>query len=451
MFTLRREGDYRIRLTRILKDAGPHRAELYLFVPHDLDLSGQTMPEQQFFHGSLHHRFRLVGQPSRDRASVKDPAVSLLSPYYEVTFGTWFASYQTSMERLRQQLGKPGGLAEDIDRALKLTQRFAQRLRESQLDEDKKDRYFRHLDVYFSWYAEQWFLQAMTSEGYSALAQEIRDEVLAFLTQEQDWRTSRKYQADYEGDPVKIWNRMRLYSKLIEYPVSLRPQMTELGTGTLKLVKATSTMLVMSFFTLLIFRARESAHELTLSLLLLIAFIYALRDVLRDDLIRTVTRRVRKGRPKWRVRLLKPYTSKAVGQQFIWLDYKKLAELPELIRENRGKWYISEERQVICYQSTLTLDSAAVAHDQIQENLSLDCHAMCEMINNTRDRLFSYESFPPDSEQIQTQTIDKHHYFNLLLIRRGSADGAPHAQRWRLTLSGQGVVACDAKKMHGKA
>ena len=455
MFAQRREGEFRIRLTRLLKQPGPHLVEMYLFVPHDLDLTNQALPEQQFFHTSLSHRFRLVGQPARDRASLKDPSVSLLSPYYEITFGTWFASYKTSMDRLRPRLEKPEELSESLERALKLTQRFAQRLRDtSSVDDDKKARYYRNLDVYFSWYLEQWFLWAMTLDSYAEYAETdaaLHQEVLGLLVQEQDWRQSRKYHSEYEGDAVKIWNRMRLYSKLIDYPVLLRPRITELGTGTQKLVKAFSTMLVMMFFGALIFRARDSAHELTLSLLLLIAFIYALRDFLRDDLIRTATRRIRKGRPKWRNKLLMPYTSKPVGQQFAWLDYKRLSELPELIRENRGKWYISEERQVVCYRAVLNLDPAIVEQDQIQENLVLDCHALCEMINDASDRLYSYEQFPPQPGDVQVSTIEKHHYFNLLVFHRGPDEDESKAQRWRLTLSGHGVVACDAQKMSRKA
>lgn len=450
MFILRREGDFRIRLTRILKEPGPHQVEMYLFVPHDLDLTEQTLPEQQFFHASLSHRFRLVGQPARDRATAKDPSASLLSPYYEVTFGTWFASYKASMDRLRVRLDDQEELASVLERAMRQTERFAQRLRTSHLDDEKKDRYFRHLDVYFSWYAEQWFLRAMTLPGWEALAAGTRQPVLDFLAEERTRRSANKYEPEYEGDPVKVWNRMRLYSKLIEYPVLLRPRVTELGTGTQKLVKAATTMLVMSLFTLLIFRTRESAHELTLALLLMIAFIYALRDILREDLIKAVTRRLRRGRPKWRISLLRPYTSKSMGRQRVWLDYKKLSELPELVRENRGKWYISEERQVVCYRVETTLDEEAMVDDQVQESLNLDCHALSEMINDTRDHLLVSDTFPPTPESIQQHTIEKHHFFNLLLVRRDAAGDQLAAQRWRLTLSGRGVVACDAKKMLAK-
>src|SRR5690606_39697374 len=69
-------------------------------------------------------------------------------------------------------------------------------------------------------------------------------------------------------------------------------KITELGAGTRKLVKATSTLLIMSLFTYLLFNVR-AAQQLSLTLLLGIALIYAVRDLLRDDLIdRSEERRV---------------------------------------------------------------------------------------------------------------------------------------------------------------
>ena len=86
----------------------------------------------------------------------------------------------------------------------------------------------------------------------------------------------------------------------------------------------------------------------------MIALVYAVRDLLRDDMITAITRRLRKGKPRWKIRLLMPYTRKVLAQQRVWLDYRKLPDLPPLVREHSGKWATNEERQIICYRVLMT-------------------------------------------------------------------------------------------------
>ena len=59
-------------------------------------------------------------------------------------------------------------------------------------------------------------------------------------------------------------------------------------------------MLIMSFFTYFLFNARGASEKLSLTLLLVIALVYAVRDLLRDDMITAITRRLRKGKPAGR-------------------------------------------------------------------------------------------------------------------------------------------------------
>src|SRR5690606_4215004 len=151
---LKRKGDYRLQLTRTLKAPGRHRIELYLFTPRESNLSAWTLAEGQCFFGALTHSFGLRGVRSEDRVSQADTSFSLLSPHYEIMYGSWFFRYQASMERLRQQLLASGAAAEPIARALRLSQNFAQRLRKSMPQQSNQLRYFRQMDIYFSWHAE---------------------------------------------------------------------------------------------------------------------------------------------------------------------------------------------------------------------------------------------------------------------------------------------------------
>lgn len=447
MFSLRRKGDFRLQLTRTLKKPGRYNIELYLFTPHESDFSAWTMTEQKFYRSSLLHRFGLLGLPAQERATKEDSSFALLSPHYEITYGSWLFRYKASMDRLRQQLQSTGvATAEPIARALRLSETYAQRLRRAVPEPSAQQRYFRQMDIYFSWYAEQFLLECMTLEGYLDLDAELRETVEEFLLEEYRIRKDREYLADFHGKPTRIWNRMSLYHRLLEYPVLLRSKLSELGSGTRKVVKAATTTLIMGLFTYVLFNAR-SGSQLSITLLLGIAMIYGLRDLLRDDLISIVTRWLRKGRPRWKNRLLMPYTNQLMAQQMVWLDYYKLADLPRDVLEHSGKW-VSEERHIVCYRTHLHLDKAALEQNEIQERVNLDCEALCELIEPTRNRLFARAGDDESFSEIEGHAIEKQHDYNLLLVLTEPGKTHSSAQRWRLRLGTHGIVECESKKLN---
>ena len=225
----------------------------------------------------------------------------------------------------------------------------------------------------------------------------------------------------------------------------LRSKLTELGSGTRKLVKAATTTLIMGMFTYVLFNAR-SASQLSITLLLVIAMVYGIRDLLRDDLITLVTRWLRKGRARWKSRLLMPYTNQLMAQQLVWLDYYKLADLPRDVLEHSGKW-ANEERHIICYRTHLLLDKAALEQNEIQERVNLDCEQLCELIEPTRNRLFTLAGDGAPFSAVEGHAIEKQHDYNLLLVLTEPGQRHTTAQRWRLRLGANGIVHCESKKL----
>lgn len=451
MFSMKRKGNFHLQFTRTLKDAGRYQVDLYLFTPHEGDFSTSTLTEKDFFFSSLSHRFGLMGLPELDRASKADSSFTLLSPHYEILYGSWLFQYRASMDRLRQQIQASGLTAEPLKRALRLSQNLALRLRRSIPEQTNQQRYFRHMDIYFSWYAEQFFLECMARPDFAEQKAKLREAIRDFLRQEHRYRRERKYLSDLQGSPTRVWNRMSLYHRLLEYPVVLRTKLTELGEGTRKLVKAVSTTLIMSVFTYFIFNTRAGIEHLSLTLLMTIALVYALRDLLKDDMITTITRWLRKGKPRWKIRLFMPYTQEQMAQQLVWLDYRKSPELPQQVLESSGKWITNEERWVICYRSRLSLDKSAVEKDQLQERLELDCEALCDMIEETGNQLFVCEDPADPKAPIEVHPIEKQHDYNLLLVFTSPEQPYPTAQRWRLRLNARGIVQCESKESHWPA
>lgn len=446
MFSLERKSDYRLQLTRTLKVPGQYKAELYLFTPHEGAFSAWTLTERQFYFSSLEHNFRLQGLPDLDRVSKTDSSFALLSPHFEIINGSWLFQYRATMDRLRLQM-QEAELATSLKRALRINQNFAQRLRKSKTEQSSRKQYFRNADIYFSWYAEQFLLESMAMEGFSDIDQELKDGIQEFLQQEYRHRKERDYLSEFQGAPTRIWNRMSMYLRLLEYPVLLRKKVTELGSGTRKLVKAASTILIMSLFTYVLFFLRDSKQELSVALLLGIALIYALRDLLRDDMTEGITEILRKGKPRWKIRMLKPYVNQLLANQKIWMDYRKLPDLSQHVREHSDKWSSNEERQIICYRSELNLEKSAVEQHQIEERLILDCKELCEMIQATKDKLFVLTDSEDSASVIQEYAIEKQHDYNLLIVSSDPEAGYSSAQRWQLRLGSEGIVKCKAKKL----
>lgn len=447
MFALKRKGDYRLQLTRTLKEPGRCRLELYLFTPHEGVFSAWPFSEKQFYFNSLEHRFSLQGLPDLDRVSKTDSSFTLLSPHYEILYGSWLFQYRASMDRLRQQF-QSAEFPATLKRALRVSQNFAQRLRKAPPEQSRQQRYFRLADIYFSWYAEQFLLESQTMEEFVDVDQELKESIQDFLQQEYRHRRERDYLGEYQGTPTRIWNRMSLYLRLLEYPVLLRPKVIELGAGTRKAVKAVSTILIMSLFTYVLFIVREDRQEWSLTFLLGIALIYALRDLLRDDMIDGITRLLRKGKPRWRVRLLQPYVNKLLALQTVWLDYRKQPDLSLAVREHSDKWASNEERQIICYGGDLHIGRAALEQSQIEERLTLDCKELCEMIPAGRDKVFVRENPDDPLCAVQAHTIEKQHDYNLLLVHTSPDTSYSVAQRWHLRLGSEGIIKCEAKKAH---
>ena len=149
-----------------------------------------------------------------------------------------------------------------------------------------------------------------------------------------------------------------------------------------------------------------------------------------------------------------PYTRKVLAQQRVWLDYRKLPDLPPLVREHSGKWATNEERQIICYRVLMTLDKAALEHDEIRERLTLDCEQLCAMIQASHNKLFAQtegddsasddkkvQSSPPHREAARLQPVAvAHQSGRALSIGPAVAPEAWH-QRHRAMRKQEGPLA----------
>ncbi|OOG22686.1 hypothetical protein B1C78_14640 [Thioalkalivibrio denitrificans] len=301
------------------------------------------------------------------------------------------------------------------------------------------------MDIYFSWYSEQFFLECASKAKYSDVGQLDSERVRAYLDAERQYRERKGYLADLRGSPTQVWNRMAMYHKLLQYPVVMKTRTTELWRTTHRTVKALYTMVIMTLFTVLLFHTFRAAHRLTITLLLMIALVHALRDYLHDEMVNRITGWVRKGRPLARTRILKPLTGEEMGAQLVWFDYSPPARLPDNVKRNAGRGQTGEEMQAVLYRTRLTLESKALGQDQIQEVLGLDLEPLCELIEGGQNRLFAQTNDEEVQNGVLVHEIERQHSYTLLVVCTVPGDPVARAQRWSVTLSVRGIAQCEAR------
>ena len=138
-------------------------------------------------------------------------------------------------------------------------------------------------------------------------------------------------------------------------------------------------------------------------------------------------------------------TGREESGQKIWLDYRKMTELPPPVQRCASNWVTNEERKIIFYRSVLNLDKDALEQNHIQESFNLDCEELCEMILATRNKLFAWVDQDDAESAVQAHPIEKQHDYNLLLIHTAPDQAHFSAQRWHLRLGRNGIVHCDSK------
>lgn len=138
---------------------------------------------------------------------------------------------------------------------------------------------------------------------------------------------------------------MRLLRRLIEYPIVLKKKNRSMGKNVMRAVKGIATGIVMIFVTTIAILMRDQLGEITASFIIIMSFIYALREIFKDDLRDILWRWIRKGKPKWRGRYYDPSTNKMVGHKIEWMDYTSYSKLPDRVQKFENVALLSEKKK----------------------------------------------------------------------------------------------------------
>lgn len=476
--TVERRDALHLRISRVLREESSHRLDVYLFVPAELGLNAHVLSEEAFYHGAIHvkrtyysdrHRLPLVMSRLAGKRLDADQyrlGLSLYAYQYVVALERSTQSLLDQARRARKaekragEAGEPaeesragaaeegaaesGRLRDQLEETLELSRGILRRLRRQEPSDESLHRYYANIDNYLSWFTEQRLLELIAHLPRGSDYRETRKRLLDVCCGEDAHRRSREYNAErVTRDPTRMSNKMRLLRRLIEYPVTLKQRSQELGGGEEKAVKALATAVVMVFVTLGLLEARAALGDITALFVLVLAVIYALREVFKDDLRMTLWRLLRRGRPKWRRQYLDAHSNAVLGRQLEWFDYQRYGRLDEEIRRVRKRNMAQREEVVMHYRSSSRMSPTRFlsGYDRTRETLTLDLSPLARLMSKGNHHVYRLE----EKGQVVREAVEKRHLINLV-IREVEGGGTPMLQRWKIVMSRSKIV--DVELVH---
>jgi len=446
MFSQKNKSEYVLEFIRALPRSKKTVTSLYLFPPGEAEHLPELLDRAEWNARPVDFRYRVLGIPE-DKKQHIEQSVSLLSPHYETLRSTWLASFLRSLEKVQYQIQQAGLVEQHVSRLILLLKGFAKRIRTNVSSEPRQSRYQRQLDVYFSWLAEQSLLTLIKHEYWTELPEAIRAELMDYLHEEMEYRKTQGYVKELDSRSARVFYRMQLYRRFLDRYILLKPDVIELGNLARRTIKAFITTLIMSAFTVFIFYYRDSGYSLSIGLILTVALVYALRDLLRDDLVRVLTDRIRKDKALWKLRYRKSKKTPLLFQQFLWRSVISFDQLPERVKKNSGKWFFSAGKNIFFLRSEIDSEGYLNLEETIEESIEIDFKPFADLLSSVKTPIYYYD-INDDEAQVGTHLIEQRHYYNLVLVTEDlQAEEPVKVQRWKLTLTAEGIVNCIAGRV----
>ena len=411
--------------------------DVYLFIPGELGLTPEVLSESAFFYSSI----------TQKRAYYSDKTLlplvhsrlakrgRLSTTQYRVSLSLFAYQYVIALDKAVSSLNKTDSddvTADEVDEVIELALDILKKLRRSIPYEENLKRYYANIDNYLSWYTEQKFLSLVSHMPRGSEYSTIKERLLTLCDKETAHRKLNRYNsAKVREDVTRLSNKMRLLRRLIEHPIVLKEKTTSMGKNVKRAVKGIATGLVMVVVTTTVILARDFLGEITASFIVSMSFIYALREIFKDDLRDILWRWLRKGKPKWKRRYFDPTTNKSVGHKLEWLDYANFSKLADRIQSIRKKRVVQREEQVLHYRSHTEMSTSTFmsGYEETRETLSISLRALTRLMDKGSNNVYRL-----NEGQVSRESVEKRHLLNLI-IKENNHDTEPTYYRWKIVMN----------------
>src|SRR5690554_714609 len=339
-------------------------------------------------------------------------------PQYRLSLSLYGFQYVTAMEQAVHKILQSGSedLREELGELIELSSTILGRLRRNRPEDGTLALYFTNIDNYVSWLTEQQFLKLAAELEFQDNELDLKELLMRIARRESKYRDDLEYNsARVSQDSIRLSNKMRLLRRLIEHPVSMRRVGIELGEREQKLVRAGVTAVVMSGVSFLVLRTRDVLGDITAIFILVLALLYAVRELFREDLQKKLWNWLRKGRPKWRYQFVDVNSEQTVGTALEWFDYKKYEDLPEHMRNARQSSTQQREETVMRFRSYSKMLPARFlsGYAGTRETLTFDMSLLQPLMNQSTYPLYSQQD-----SQVLREDVERRYVFNLITCER---------------------------------
>lgn len=441
MISVERKDGFSLKVSRILREATEHQLDIYLFVPGELGLNTNVVPEEDFYHSAIHvQRTYFSDRPYLPLIlSRLARRGELSSDQYRLSLSLYAYQYAIGLEQSCNELRneKDGATQDAVTELITLTQDILRRLRRNVPSDQTLRKYYVNIDNYLSWFTEQRLLSLVAHLPRSKEYKTTKTLLLGVCEAEHLHRVKLQYNSSHTTEALsRISNKMRLLRRLIEYPVTLKEKTQELGGGEEKALKASVTAVVMTAMSLAVFEVRETLGSISLLVILVLALLYALREIFKDDLRNTLWRWLRKGRPKWRRQYFDVHSNQLVGRQLEWFDYRRPAKLKEDILAARHASVTQKEEVIMHYgsHSRMLPTRFLSGYEQTRETLQLDLSLLAKLMEKGSHHVYQLKE-----GQVARHPVEKRYLINLV-TREVQGHNPPNVQRWKVVMSRSKIV-----------
>ncbi|MGR5347241.1 hypothetical protein [Vibrio mediterranei] len=437
---LQKRDNYSLSVEKTLSKGDWSKWDVYLFVPTDKPLSSFLRSESTFYleHVEDTHHY-----------SVDQYIVPLLKSQFNRVDPENTEKYRSRASLFAHHFNKTLNnemrsiLSEEDDEALRQrVTSFSKLLQELLFKFRRKAPHGKHLDYaamvdnYLSWHSEQALLEIVHKLPKKRIGTELRDELKVVAQLESDYRAKKGFNSKSTvSDPTKLANKMRLIGKLIEQPIILSRISNRYGESIEKMVKASSTGLVMLLVMAAIFYATAALGYLSLTFIGFMAVIYGIREWLKDDLRDALWRFYSRNKPKWSIQLRDNLSHKRIGRKLLYVDFLRSSELPDKIKQARNS-HRGLDEQVICLQSDMKLNANNYndMFDKTIEQRIIDLSPFLKLVSGKRE--VRYELVDGQTKPVE---IERRSTLNVVTSTI-NADGENKIERYKVLLNRKKII-----------
>ncbi|CDT00531.1 MULTISPECIES: hypothetical protein [Vibrio] len=442
MITVDKQDAITLKINHAMAKTKKLDMDVYLFIPGELGLTPEVLSESAFFYSSITQKRAYYSDktllPLVHSRLAKRGRLSITQ--YRVSLSLFAYQYVIALDKAVSSLNKNDSddvTADEVDEVIELALDILKKLRRSIPYEENLKRYYANIDNYLSWYTEQKFLSLVSHMPRGSEYSTIKERLLTLCDKETAHRKLNRYNsARVREDVTRLSNKMRLLRRLIEHPIVLKEKTTSMGKNVKRAVKGIATGLVMVVVTTTVILARDFLGEITASFIVAMSFIYALREIFKDDLRDILWRWLRKGKPKWKRRYFDPTTNKSVGHKLEWLDYASFSKLADRIQSIRKKRVVQREEQILHYRSHTEMSTSTFmsGYEETRETLSISLRALTRLMDKGSNKVYRL-----NEGQVSRESVEKRHLLNLI-IKENNHDNEPTYYRWKIVMNRSKIV-----------